>query len=132
MRASPRHVGGAAVGGAEFGIGTGDAFDRETRLDATRADPGRWSVLFVLCVALVVVALDNTILNVALPSLVRELHASNSQLQWIVDAYTIVFASALLVAGSLGDRFGRKGALLCGLVVFGIGSVLSAFAGSAS
>ncbi|MCU1427859.1 MAG: drug resistance transporter, EmrB/QacA subfamily [Actinomycetia bacterium] len=94
-------------------------------------DPRRWSVLVVLCVALIVVALDNTILNVALPSLVRELNASNGQLQWIVDAYTIVFASALLVAGSLGDRFGRKGALQCGLVVFAVGSVLSAFAGSA-
>jgi EmrB/QacA subfamily drug resistance transporter len=96
------------------------------------ADPRRWWVLAVLCVALLVVALDNTILNVALPTLVRDLQASNSQLQWIVDSYTIVFASALLAAGSLGDRFGRKGALLCGLGVFGVGSVSSAFAGSAN
>lgn len=100
-------------------------------LTTVRADPRRWSVLGVLCLSLLVVGLDNTILNVALPSLVRDLHASNTQLQWIVDAYTIVFASALLVAGSLGDRFGRRGALLIGLVIFGGGSAASAFAGSA-
>jgi EmrB/QacA subfamily drug resistance transporter len=100
--------------------------------DGVHSDPNRWRVLIVLCIALVVVALDNTILNVALPSLVRELHATNSQLQWMVDAYTIVFASALLAAGSLGDRFGRRGALQTGLVIFGIGSVMSAFAGSAN
>ncbi|HZR12838.1 MAG TPA: DHA2 family efflux MFS transporter permease subunit [Acidimicrobiia bacterium] len=94
--------------------------------------PRRWSVLGVLCLSLLVVGLDNTILNVALPSLVRDLHASNTQLQWIVDAYTIVFASALLVAGSLGDRFGRRGCLLIGLLIFGAGSAASAFAGSAN
>jgi EmrB/QacA subfamily drug resistance transporter len=76
------------------------------------------------------IGLDNTILSVALPTLVRDLRASSSQLQWIVDSYTIVFAGLLLVGGSLGDRFGRKWALLVGLVVFTVGSVLSAFAGS--
>src|SRR5260370_10200138 len=67
--------------------------------------------------------LDITIVNVALPSLVRELHTSNSQLQWIVDGYNLLFAALLLAAGSLGDRFGRKGFLLSGLAVFGIASV---------
>jgi EmrB/QacA subfamily drug resistance transporter len=81
-------------------------------------------------VSLLMIGLDNTILSVALPTLVRDLHASSSQLQWIVDSYTIVFAGLLLVAGSLGDRFGRKWALLVGLAVFNVGSVLSAFAGS--
>jgi EmrB/QacA subfamily drug resistance transporter len=76
--------------------------------------------------------MDNTILNVALPTIQRELGASASQLQWIVDAYTIVYASILLTTGSLGDRFGRKGALTAGLIVFGIGSVASAFATSAT
>src|SRR5437879_6137497 len=90
----------------------------------------RWWILGVLCLSLLVIGLDNTILNVALPTLVRQLHASNSQLQWIVDAYTLVFAGLLLSAGSLGDRFGRQGALNVGLVVFGAGSVLSAMAGS--
>jgi EmrB/QacA subfamily drug resistance transporter len=86
----------------------------------------RWWVLGVLCFSLVVITLDNTILNVALPTLVRELHASNSQLQWMVDSYTLVFACLLLPAGALGDRFGRRGALQLGLAIFGVGSLLSA------
>jgi EmrB/QacA subfamily drug resistance transporter len=76
--------------------------------------------------------MDNTILNVAIPSLVTELGATNSQLQWIVDGYTLVFAGLLLTTGSLGDRFGRKLALRVGIIIFGIGSVMSALAGSAS
>jgi len=92
----------------------------------------RWLTLLVLCVSLMVIGLDNTILNVALPTLSRSLHASTSQLQWIVDSYTIVFAGLLLTAGSLGDRFGRYKALTFGLVVFGTGSVLSAVSGSAT
>ena len=88
----------------------------------------RWWILAVLCLSLVVITLDNTILNVALPTLVRDLDASNSQLQWMVDSYTLVFAGLLLTAGSLGDRFGRKGALQIGLTVFAVGSALSALA----
>ena len=68
------------------------------------------------------IALDNTILNVALPTLERDLDASSSQLQWIVDSYMLVFAGLLLTAGALGDRFGRKRALTFGLAVFGLGS----------
>lgn len=90
----------------------------------------RWWILVVLCLSLIVITLDNTILNVALPTLVEELHATNSQLQWIVDGYTLVFAGLLLTAGSLGDRLGRKGALQIGLAIFGLGSALSAFATS--
>ena len=84
----------------------------------------------MLCFSLLVIVLDNSILNVALPHLGRDLDATNSQLQWMVDSYTLVFAGLLLTAGSLGDRFGRKGALQVGLVVFGLGSLLSAFATS--
>ncbi len=91
----------------------------------------RWWTLAVLCLSLVVIGVDNTILNVALPTLVTDLDATTSQLQWIVDGYTLVFAGLLLTAGSLGDRFGRRGALTIGLVIFGLGSVLSAIAGSA-
>jgi EmrB/QacA subfamily drug resistance transporter len=91
----------------------------------------RWWTLAVLCLSLIVISLDNTILNVALPTLERELAASASQLQWIVDSYMLVFAGLLLTAGALGDRFGRKRALTFGLVVFGLGSLASAFAGSA-
>src|SRR5882762_10494194 len=71
----------------------------------------------------------NASLNVAIPTLVRDLHASSSDLQWVVDAYTLVFAGLLLTAGSLGDRFGRKGALTLGLVIFGGASAAAAFAG---
>ena len=101
-------------------------------MDPTKTYQRRWFTLLVLCISLMVIGVDNTILNVALPTLSRELHASTSQLQWIVDAYTIVFAGLLLTAGSLGDRFGRKRALTFGLSVFGIGSLMSALAGSAT
>src|SRR5438445_984138 len=80
-------------------------------------------ILISLLLASFAINLDTTIVNVALPSLVRELHASTSQLQWIVDAYSLVFASLLLAAGSLSDRVGRKGVLLAGLGVFGMASV---------
>ena len=78
--------------------------------------------------SLLIVCIDNTILNVALPTIQEELDASSSQLQWIVDGYLLVFAVLLLIAGSLGDRFGRKKALSFGLVVFGVGSLLAASA----
>jgi EmrB/QacA subfamily drug resistance transporter len=93
-------------------------------------DPRRWWTLLVLSASLLVIGLDNTILNVALPTLESDLGASSSQLQWIVDAYMLVFAGVLLTAGALGDRFGRKRALTLGLAVFGLGSGLSALATS--
>jgi EmrB/QacA subfamily drug resistance transporter len=91
----------------------------------------RWWTLGVLCFSLLVIGLDNTILNVALPTLVRDLHASASQLQWMVDAYVLVFAGLLLTSGALGDRYGRKLALNAGMWIFGAGSIASAFSGSA-
>jgi EmrB/QacA subfamily drug resistance transporter len=91
-----------------------------------RAHERRWWILAVLCLSLFIIVLDNSILNVALPTIVRELDATNSELQWMVDAYTLVFAGLLLTAGALGDRFGRRGALQLGFVIFGMGSVLSA------
>jgi EmrB/QacA subfamily drug resistance transporter len=97
-------------------------------VDATA--PRRWWTLVVLCLSLLVIGLDNTILNVALPTLQHDLDASSSQLQWIVDVYLLVFAGVLLTAGSLGDRFGRKRALSFGLLVFGLGSTGAALAGS--
>jgi EmrB/QacA subfamily drug resistance transporter len=84
---------------------------------------GRSLILVSLLLAAFVINLDTTIVNVALPTLVRELHASDSQLQWVVDAYNLVFASLLLAAGSLSDRVGRKGMLLSGLAVFGLASL---------
>jgi EmrB/QacA subfamily drug resistance transporter len=91
----------------------------------------RWAILVVLCVSLLVIVLDNSILNVAIPTLIRDLDASNSQVQWMVDSYTLVFAGLLLTMGALGDRYGRRGALQAGYVLFGLGSLASAFAGSA-
>jgi EmrB/QacA subfamily drug resistance transporter len=80
-------------------------------------------ILISLLLAALVINLDTTIVNVALPTLVRELHASNSQLQWVVDAFNLLFAASVLAAGSLSDRFGRKGMLLAGLSVFGVASL---------
>jgi MFS family permease len=88
-------------------------------MDATTAYRRRWATLAVLTICLLVIGLDNTILNVALPRLATSLDAGDSQLQWIVDSYTLVFAGLLLTAGSIGDRFGRKRALFFGLAVFG-------------
>ncbi|HYD08477.1 MAG TPA: DHA2 family efflux MFS transporter permease subunit [Acidimicrobiales bacterium] len=90
-----------------------------------QADEKRWWILGVLCLSLVMVILGNTVLNVAIPTLVRELDASATELQWIVDAYALVFAGLLLTCGALGDRFGRKGALQAGLVIFGLASIVS-------
>lgn len=88
----------------------------------------RWWILAILCFGLLVIVLDNSILNVALPTIQKDLDASSSDLQWIVDSYTLVFAGLLLTAGSLGDRFGRRGALQVGFALFGIGSIASAMA----
>ncbi len=76
---------------------------------------------------LLLISLDNTILNVALPSIVRSLHATSSELQWIVDAYAVVFGGLLLTFGALGDRAGRKWVFMGGMVVFGAGSALAAW-----
>ena len=93
----------------------------------------RWLILAVMCLSLLIVTIGNTSLNVALPSLSRELHATNSQLQWMVAGYSLVFAGFLFTAGTLGDRYGRKGILQMGLILFGLTSAYAAFiAGSAS
>jgi EmrB/QacA subfamily drug resistance transporter len=97
---------------------------------AANAYKRRWLILLVLNISLLVIVVDNSILNVAIPSIVRELGASTSQLQWIVDSYTLVFAGLLLTAGSLGDRFGRLPALQFGLSMFGLGSLLAALSNS--
>ncbi len=83
----------------------------------------RWMGLVFIGISLIVISLDNTILNIAIPSISRTLGATASELQWIVDAYVLVFAALLLTMGGLGDRFGRKKALQVGLVLFGLGSL---------
>ena len=90
--------------------------------------PQRRRILLVLCLSLLVVVIDNTILNTALPTLARVLHAGTSSLQWITDAYTLCFAALLVPAGAIGDRYGRRLSLLGGLAVFALGSTAAAFA----
>ncbi len=89
------------------------------------------AVLGVTCVALATVVSAVASLNVALPDLARDTHASQTQLSWVIDAYALVFAALLLPAGALGDRFGRRRALLAGLTIFGLGSLAAMFAGDA-
>ena len=93
--------------------------------------PKRRQILLVLCLSLLVVVIDNTILNTALPTLARVLHAGTSSLQWIADAYTLCFAALLVPAGALGDRYGRRLSLVGGLAVFALGSAAAAFASGA-
>jgi EmrB/QacA subfamily drug resistance transporter len=97
----------------------------------SRDDRRRWWMLAVLCLSLLMTVLDTTVVNVALPTLSRELHAGSSGLEWIVDSYTLLFAGLLLLGGAIGDRYGRHLTLPAGLVVFGAGSVAAAVSSSA-
>ena len=96
------------------------------------ARANRWAVLAVLCLSVFLVVVDNTIVNVALPSLQRDLHASTSALQWIVDGYSLPFAALLLAGAGLADRLGRKRVMHAGLFMFGIFSVGAAFSTSSA
>jgi EmrB/QacA subfamily drug resistance transporter len=99
-----------------------------TATDTTSAEslyPRRWWTLAVLCLSLLIVFVGNSSLNVAIPTLSRELHASTSELQWVVASYSLVFAGLLFTAGAVGDRFGRKGALQLGLLGFMIAAILA-------
>jgi len=101
-------------------------------VDASTGHPKRRSILAVMCLSLLIVVIDSTILNTAVPTLARVLKASTSDLQWITDAYSLVFAALLIVAGALGDRYGRRRTLLLGLGIFGAGSVAAALSGGTS
>ncbi|HTO00953.1 MAG TPA: DHA2 family efflux MFS transporter permease subunit, partial [Microthrixaceae bacterium] len=87
----------------------------------------RWWTLGVLCLSLLIIMIGNTSLNVAIPILSEKLHSTNSQLQWMVDAYSLVFAGLLFTAGNFGDRYGRKGILQAGLVLFGLSTAYAGF-----
>ncbi|MBV9285714.1 MAG: MFS transporter [Acidimicrobiia bacterium] len=113
-------AGGEAALGQHMETVTGNGQGAPAELD-----PRRWGTLSILCLSLLMVVVGNTALNVAIPTLVRDIKATDTQLQWIVDAYSLVFAGLLLTAGALGDRFGRKGALTIGLCIFGTGSFLA-------
>ncbi|HEY5134529.1 MAG TPA: MFS transporter, partial [Candidatus Nanopelagicales bacterium] len=90
--------------------------------------PRRWAILGVLVTSLLVVVLDNTILNIALPTIQTDLGADQSQLLWAVDAYILVFAALLFTWGVLGDKYGRKKILVTGLTIFAVASAACAFA----
>jgi EmrB/QacA subfamily drug resistance transporter len=92
----------------------------------------RWLALAILCLAVLITTLDTTVLNVVLPTLVRRLGATTTQLQWIVDTYVIVYAGLVLVSGSVADRVGRRRVFVAGLVLFAAGSAWAAFSGSVS
>ena len=92
--------------------------------------PQRWLILGVICLAQLTVLLDNTVLSVAIPSLTRELDASTADIQWMINAYSLVQSGLLLSAGNAADRYGRKKLLIAGLTLFGIGSLAAAFAQS--
>jgi EmrB/QacA subfamily drug resistance transporter len=93
-------------------------------------DPRRWLVLAVMSLGTLIVFLDLTVVNTALPAISLDLGASTSELQWVVDSYVLALAGLLMLAGSIGDRFGRRRWMTFGLVVFGVGSVIGAMAGS--
>jgi EmrB/QacA subfamily drug resistance transporter len=117
--------------GAEMAESTLETLSSEPVLGSgTPSEPAptdrRWLILVVLCLSVFLVVVDNTIVNVALPTLNRHLGASISSLQWIVDAYSLAFAGLLLAGGGVGDRLGRKGTMQVGLVFFGVFSVAAA------
>ncbi|MEU3522838.1 MFS transporter [Streptomyces sp. NPDC038707] len=99
-------------------------------MSTPQGHPQRWLILGVICLAQLTVVLDNTVLNVAIPSLTRELHATTSDIQWMINAYSLVQSGLLLTAGSSADRYGRKKMLMTGLALFGAGSLVAGLAGS--
>ncbi|MFI0423754.1 MFS transporter [Spongiactinospora sp. 9N601] len=101
---------------------------REAPGEAPQRDPRRWLILGVLCLSLLVLVVDNTVLNLAIPALMRDLGATNGDIQWIIDAYVLVFAGLLLTSGSLSDRYGRRRFLIIGLIVFGGASMVATLA----
>ena len=95
------------------------------------ADSRRWWVLAVMSLSIFMIFVDNTVVNTAIPSIARDLEASTSVLQWVVDGYTLVLAGLLLAGGTIGDRFGRRRWMTIGMVVFGLASVGAALSSSA-
>ena len=102
----------------------------ETRSATTSVEPRRWWVLAVMSVGTLMVFLDDTVVNTALPRIAVDLHASTSALQWVIDAFVLVLAGLLLLCGSIGDRYGRKRMMSIGLVVFGLAATGAALANS--
>ncbi len=104
----------------------------EATVNGTGATVRKWWVLAVMSVGTLIVFLDNTVVNTALPAISVDLEASTSTLQWVIDSYVLILAGLLLLGGSIGDRFGRKRWMIVGLVIFGAGAVAGALSGSAT
>jgi EmrB/QacA subfamily drug resistance transporter len=128
--ATSQHAG--ATSSTSRGVGEGGQGPVSAPVDfSLTGHPQRRTILVVLCLSLLVVVIDNTVLNTALPTLARVLPAGTSALQWITDAYSLCFAALLIPAGALGDRFGRKRSLVAGLSVYAVGSLAASTAGGA-
>src|SRR5580692_11524859 len=123
----PPVPGGGPPRGTTSAIGRMSPRPRRSQARTMRSKP---VILVALLLGAFLINLDTTLVNVALPALVRELHATTTQLQWVVDSFNLVFAALLLTFGSLSDRFGRKGMLLAGLTVFGTASLAGGFTSS--
>ena len=108
----------------------GDRDHVDAWMTSGEGHPRRWAILGVLVVSLLVVVLDNTVLNIALPTIQSDLQATQSELVWAIDSYILVFAALLFTWGVLGDKYGRKKILIIGLLIFGVASAVSAFAAS--
>lgn len=92
-------------------------------METSSKNQNHWLVLAVMCISLFIISIDATVLNLALPSIAADFKATTAELQWVMDAYTLIFASLLITTGALGDRFGRKRLLIIGLALFGVGSL---------
>ena len=101
-------------------------------MSSTSKQQNRWLVLGVMCISLFIISIDTTVLHLALPSIASDFNATTGQLQWVVDAYNLIFASLLITTGALGDRYGRKLLLVIGLALFGLGSLGAALSVSAT
>src|ERR1700694_6140773 len=93
--------------------------------DPTRPDPRRWFAAVVVIVSVAIPVLDNTVLNVALPTILREFHTDLPSLQWVITGYSLTFATFLIIGGRLGDMYGHRRTFIVGAVIFGAGSLLA-------
>src|ERR1700704_2886924 len=103
---------------------------KDAMTEQTTSDRNRWIALYVLCAGMLMIVLDVTIVNVALPAIQEQLHFSNSSLAWVVNAYLIAFGGLLLLSGRLGDLIGRRDVFLAGVAIFTLASVVCGFAES--